>query len=85
MTEPGPTHSTNGEACSTKACGRCAGLMWWITLIVAVIAVPVIAGGIALNVANPILQIALFIVACWFCTWAGMRLMRKVDEYHMKK
>lgn len=59
------------------SCGAgCQGMMWWATLIVAVLAVP--SFGFIVSTLIPIDGIGaimVFIVACWLCTYLGMRLM----------
>lgn len=65
-------NSTNNSSCKSG----CAGLMWWTTLVVAVLAVP--AFGVVVASIVPlegIGSIAVFILACWLCTFLGMRLM----------
>jgi hypothetical protein len=50
--------------------------MWWATLIVAVLAVPSFGFIIATMIPiKGIGEIAVFMVACWFCTFLGMKLM----------
>ncbi len=62
-----------------KSCGTgCSGLMWWTTLVVAVLAVPAFGIMAASLVPGPeLVQIVVFILGCWFCTYLGMRLMRQ--------
>jgi hypothetical protein len=52
------------------------GIMWWATLVVAVLAVPafgfIVASGVQVNGA---LQLVVFVLACWLCTYLGMKLM----------
>ncbi|MCE2927237.1 MAG: hypothetical protein LW823_06320 [Rickettsiales bacterium] len=51
-------------------------LMWWITLIVAVMAVP--GFGVVVAFMSPtsgFMQLVVFILACWLCTYLGMKLM----------
>ncbi len=59
-------------------CGTgCTGLVWWMTLLVAVLAVP--SFGIVITTLIPIKglgEIIVFILACWLCTYLGMRLMQ---------
>lgn len=62
-----------------KECGlaKCGDITWWAKLVVAVLAVP--AMGIiitSLFPATEFFQLAIFIVACWVCTYLGMRLMQ---------
>jgi|GEM_PF-6462316 len=52
------------------------GIMWWTTLVVAVLAVP--SFGFVVSYVMPfrgIGELAIFILACWLCTFLGMRLM----------
>jgi len=72
-----------------KSCSNCHGVMWWTTLVVAVLAVPAFGFIIAsASQINGIGEIAVFMVACWFCTFLGMKLMHmphmgdKIDLHH---
>ena len=60
-----------------KPCGTgCQGINWWATLVVAVLAVP--SFGIIASSIIPVKGfegVAVFIIACWLCTYLGMRLM----------
>lgn len=59
----------------SKNC-KVMGLMWWATLIVAVLAVP--SFGFVVSYILPfrgIGELVVFILACWLCTYLGMRLM----------
>ncbi len=63
----------------SKMCGSgCSGMFWWLTLLVAVLAVP--SAGIILTSFVPtgdgFGQVLVFIIACWLCTYLGMRLMQ---------
>lgn len=62
-----------------KGCGSgCTGMMWWMTLLVAVLAVP--SFGIIATYLIPVKgigEVVVFILACWLCTWLGMRLMQR--------
>jgi len=65
-------NNTNGDG------SKSTGVWWWAMLIVAVLAVPAI--GIVIAMASGtkgFLAVAIFIVACWCCTYLGMRLMHK--------
>ena len=58
--------------CSTG----CTGLMWWLTLLVAVLAVP--SAAYVLTLMFPVSglgEVVVFVLACWLCTYLGMRLM----------
>lgn len=63
----------------SKMCSSgCNGVFWWVTLLAAVLAVPS-AGFIVASVIpadQEIAQILVFILACWFSTFLGMRLMQ---------
>lgn len=62
----------------SKMCGTgCGGIMWWMTLLVAVLAVPSL--GIIVSMAlkvEGIVQVLVFVVTCWVSTYLGMRLMQ---------
>lgn len=67
----------------------CSGIWWWATLVVAVIAIPALGLVIAAAFqAEGMVQIALFMVTCWLCTFLGMKLMQspKMSErFNTKK
>ena len=53
------------------------GIMWWTALVITVVAVP--SFGFAISYLFPfrgMLQLVVFILACWLCTYLGMRLMQ---------
>lgn len=57
----------------TKNCGHA---LWWVTLLVAVLAVP--SFGVVMASMSPLRgigEIAVFVLACWLCTYLGMVLM----------
>lgn len=63
---------------NSKSCGTgCQGIMWWTTLLVAVLAIPSL-GIIVASISH--LQgfggVLVFVLACWLCTYLGMRLMK---------
>jgi hypothetical protein len=61
------------DSCSTG----CSGIMWWATLVMAVLAVPSFGAVVALMAPLQGLgQIVVFILACWLCTYLGMKLMQ---------
>jgi amino acid transporter len=66
-------------------CGTgCSGLMWWMTLVVAVLAVPSFGIMAASLMPGPeLVQILVFILACWFSTFLGMRLMKDPKMHKM--
>lgn len=72
----------------SKMCGDCGGIMWWATLLVAVLAVPSIAIVITMmfNVQG-FAQILVFVLTCWISVFLGMRLMQnpKIKESMSKK
>ena len=77
-------NNTNGKQCGTG----CTGIMWWLTLLVAVLAVP--SFGIIATYLIPVKgigEVIVFIMACWLCTWLGMKLMQnpKMSEKICKK
>lgn len=68
--------NTNGTEETGKTCYT-TGLMWWATLVVAVLAVP--SFGFIVSSIIPVRgvgELVVFIGACWFCTYLGMRLMQ---------
>jgi hypothetical protein len=72
MSEQTSTHEH--AACCSK---KCTSLMWWATLLVAVIAVPAFGFIIASVIPTKgIGEIIVFMMACWFCTFLGMKLMQ---------
>lgn len=62
-------------------------ILWWMMLIIAVLAIPAFAIVVSFSMPNDFLKLITFVVCCWFCTWAGMWLMRKSDlkEFQGKK
>lgn len=67
------------ESSADKACchKKASHMMWWATLVIAVLAVP--AFGFIIASAIPIKgigEIVIFMLACWFCTFLGMKLMQ---------
>lgn len=75
-----------GKTCGKKLCGNCAGLMWWATLTIAVLAVPTIGIYSALTLARTeVGQVMVFVLACWLSVWLGMWLVRKADTHNAKK
>jgi hypothetical protein len=55
---------------------HCENKYWWATLVVAVLAVPSFGIIIALMTnTKGLVQVWVFILACWFCTYLGMRVM----------
>ena len=63
-----------------------AGLLWWTTLVMAVIAVPLIGTSVALAMTDSqFTQMLIFIGTCWACVWLGMWLMKKADEHEAQR
>ncbi len=61
-----------------------SGLIWWMMLLVAVLAIPSIALIFSAMVPaeSEFMRAVVFILACWGCTWVGMWLMKKsAKEY----
>lgn len=53
-------------------------LYWWAALVVAVLAIPSIGFIIAATVPEKgIVQLAVFVMSCWVCTFLGMHIMKK--------
>lgn len=53
-------------------------LTWWSVLLIAVLALPVVGVSLALAVqGNEFVQLMVFVLSCWGCTWLGMWLVRK--------
>ena len=74
---------------ANQNCSGCDGIWWWATLVVAVIAVPTL-GLIVVSIFNAegMMQIALFMITCWLCTYLGMRLMQNpkmAEKFTFKK
>jgi hypothetical protein len=52
------------------------GIWWWAMLVIAVLAVPSFGFLVSLSVSNEGYgKLVVFVLACWFCTYMGMRLM----------
>lgn len=59
------------------------GLVWWVTLMMAVIALPLAGTMIALAVTDSAFtQMVVFMITCWGCTWLGMWLMHRSKKHH---
>lgn len=72
MTDPDPQ--------GPQASSPLSAVMWWVTLIISVIALPIIGASLALALSeNATIQVLVFMMVCWLCTWAGMWLMRKAN------
>jgi len=53
------------------------GIWWWAMLLVAVLAVPSFGFMVALTIpSSGYGTLAIFILACWLCTYIGILLMR---------
>jgi hypothetical protein len=58
----------------------CQGIFWWAKLVVAVLAVPALGAVVALasgGAHKGFLGVVIFVVACWVCTYLGMKLMHR--------
>lgn len=83
--------TTESKSCdmSSAGCGiaaRIGAMSWWVTLVIAVIAVPLAGTAVALALTdNSFAQILVFILTCWACTWLGMWLMKKADSLNTPK
>jgi hypothetical protein len=63
----------DNKSCSTG----CSGIMWWATLLVAVLAVPSIGAIVAFaSQLHGVAGIVVFVLACWVSTYLGMKLMQ---------
>ena len=63
----------------SKMCGSgCNGIFWWATLLAAVLAVPSLGVIVAsfIPAEQEMAQVLVFILAWWFSTFLGMRLMQ---------
>jgi hypothetical protein len=61
---------------TSTGCCSFNNIAWWMTLVVAVLAVP--SFGIIAATLIPLKGlggIVVFVLACWLCTYLGMRLM----------
>jgi len=69
--------NTNPDNQSCNSCQGTMTIMWWVTLLVAVLAVPSFGIIAALMWGSKgIGEVTIFIVACLACTYLGIRLMR---------
>lgn len=72
-----------GKGANDSANATAVGVFWWVYLITAVLAVPSLAFLVTkVMPVNGMLELLIFVVACWLCTYTGMRLMtpsRKSD------
>jgi len=51
-------------------------IIWWAYLVTAVLAIPSLAFIITHSMpVSGFLELVVFIIACWFCTYMGMKLM----------
>ncbi len=54
------------------------GVMWWATLVIAVLAVPSVGVVVAMMFPfGDLTQVIIFVLTCWVSTWLGMKLMLK--------
>jgi len=76
QTTPSPAYAKHGVV---------AGLVWWTTLVMAVIAVPLIGGIVAMAITKSAsMQMIIFMLTCWVSTWLGMWLMKKSQTHHLE-
>lgn len=79
------TENKSEASCNSS----CMGVFWWTTLAVAVLAVPCF--GIVVSYIFPFRGLGgliVFILACWLCTFLGMRLMsnpKMADKISVQK
>ena len=71
-------HNDTPEGHGKNCCSSSSeGVMWWATLVVAVLAVPSLAViVVVMTGSRGFMSVAVFMIACWLCTWLGMRLMK---------
>jgi hypothetical protein len=56
--------------------GFMQGAVWWAMLVIAVLAVPSFGFIVSHEShASGLAELVVFVLACWFCTFLGMRLM----------
>ena len=54
------------------------GIWWWAMLVVAVLAVPSFGFAVALTIpSSGYGTLAVFVLACWLCTYLGIYLMKE--------
>lgn len=71
----------NTQSPDSKPCIKCTGLMWWMTLVIAVLAVPSFA--LVISAISPLRglgEVIVFVLACWLCTYLGMKLMQRPPQ-----
>jgi hypothetical protein len=71
-----------------RKCCDMGSMAWWATLVIAVLAVPSFGVVAAKMVGIQGLgEIIVFVLACWLCTYLGMRLMSnpKMHDKIIKK
>jgi len=59
-----------------KSSNTASEIIWWTTLVIAVLAVP--SFGVVIAYMSPtsgLMQLLVFVLACWLCTFLGMKLM----------
>ncbi|MDX1974861.1 MAG: hypothetical protein SFT92_04220 [Rickettsiales bacterium] len=67
--------SEKGGACCNYE-GMWGNLIWWTKLAVAVLAVPAVGiMVVSASQTSGVVEIAVFMIACWVSTYLGMRLM----------
>lgn len=56
-------------------------VFWWAKLVIAVLAIPSLGAIIASALpGRGIGQIIIFVIACWVCTYLGMKLMHSANS-----
>jgi hypothetical protein len=68
----------NMQAEGSKCCPfNFTTVTWWATLVVAVLAIPALGVVVAVvSGTKGLFGVSIVIVACWACTYLGMRLMK---------
>ncbi|MBY0407736.1 MAG: hypothetical protein K2Q01_08585 [Rickettsiales bacterium] len=67
---------TNGSESNKSGKKTFNQVIWWAYLVTAVLAIPSL--GFLITQTLPVsgaIELVVFIIACWFCTYMGMRLM----------
>jgi hypothetical protein len=61
--------------------GGTGSYFWWARLVVAVLAIPSLGAIVAASMpVRGIGQIIIFVIACWICTYLGMKLMQSAER-----
>jgi hypothetical protein len=68
-------HDNHGHA------GGTGDIFWWAKLVVAVLAIPSLGAVIAtMAPLQGLGQMIVFVLACWACTFLGMKLMQNAPD-----